>query len=367
MSKESSAGPYISTKEYASRMIWKNVLEHTILRSEVIDKNGSLKKAREAAEHGETVIVVITHPTRTDPVHEMIAIANMKEFANKQILAPIALHQYKFPWNWLAEETGVLLDPLVTESTLKKKGYENEELGKGEEKFRNDSIDAINVGRPIVIAIQGTRSSLLGEPTKNTLGKLVADVDRDPLAKTKKYSFLFVANEIKGVEDYSQKNGFNFSKKYTVNVGAFLSKEEILARANALKNEAEIVREMKELPELVEYVIKKESDNNETLVSSTEILKRARELKFQAEVRLGENGLPKLVEYVTKKASDNNETSIEDTEILKRARELGRELRKKPPVYAFLDQVAFNELKKISPRAYLHKLFFGSEDYDHRN
>jgi hypothetical protein len=242
----------VSYEEYVARKKWAGRLKH-IFRSEVIDNNNSLELAEKVSRRNEGLVVVSTHFSKTDPVHAMLAIVERTEIAKKKIIVPIAVHQDKSYYHRIGEATAIKVMPIVTENTLKRKKYKNRKLNEGGKEYLNEAVDSIGKGETVFVSAQGERAPHLGQPEKPTIGLLMFAAEQKGI---KNYSILFVGFEIKGTKDYSKKRGFNFLNKYTTNIGACLSNNEILERATEMAKQAKAVSGKRENPfKYVEQVV----------------------------------------------------------------------------------------------------------------
>lgn len=217
------------------RKVITEALGHTILRTELIDVNHSLKTAEENSRRGRPTIFVFTHPTKTDPPRALEVMINHSSVSNGKIITgPIALHQDNFLYHWLGKITGLELKPIVTKNTLAKAKYKDHKLGEGNKEFLDTFIDRMKMGGTIFEAPQGERQDHLGPPENMAIRTLMKRAKDNGIED---YLIVFMGFEIKGTEDYSKKKGFNFFKKYTVRTSC-LTDREILAKATELAKKA---------------------------------------------------------------------------------------------------------------------------------
>lgn len=222
--KESNIGPL---KQVVRKLITA-ALSHTVLRSETTDCDHSIDRAKEVLRSGNGLIVIINHFSLKDPPLAVNEVFHNTIMGSKKIIIPIASHMDKRLYHLLGEMTGVTFKPIVTENTMKKGKNNGRKSNDGMMEYLAKSIKILEEGGIVVLAPQGTRMSQLGQPDKSTVGAFMAAAERKSFDR---YAFLFIGFGIKGVTDYSKKRGLNLLKKYTANIGACLTSEEILARA----------------------------------------------------------------------------------------------------------------------------------------
>jgi len=200
-----------------------------VARSETIDKNHSLDKAKEGLRAGKGLVIIINHFSDKDPEQIIDKIFCQGTMDSKKIIVPIAYHKDKPIYHKMGKIIDVTLKPIVTKSTLEKEKYKNLKLNEGKVEFVNSSIELLREGGIVVLPPQGTRVPYLDKP-RTTVGTFMLETRRKGLND---YLFLFVASGIRGITDYSKKgiDGFNLNKKYTLNIGHLMTSKEILEKA----------------------------------------------------------------------------------------------------------------------------------------
>lgn len=232
-------GSNVSFLQHSARIIATTMLSPTFLRSETTNNDGSIGKAKEALRSGKGLVVVINHFSLKDPPQATSELFHHKVTGSKKITAPIALHRDS-PWfHRIGRLLGYNLVRIVTESTIKEGKNDGLDKNDGLMKYISNSTKLLKNGGIVILAPQGTRMSQLGQPNPNNpvVGALMASAKRDSVND---YVFLFMGLGIKGVKDYSGKKtrGFNPLKKYTLEIGACLTDEEVMEKANILMNNA---------------------------------------------------------------------------------------------------------------------------------
>ncbi len=222
------------------------ILSPTFLRSEVTKNKDSIKKAKEALKSGKGLIVIINHFSLKDPPQATNELFHHTVTGSKRIIAPIAFHRDN-PWlHRIGKIFGHDLAPIVTENTIREGKNDGHKKNDGIGEYIAESTKLLKKGGIVILAPQGTRMPRLGQPDPNNLavGSLMASARKNGV---KDYVFLFMGLGIQNTDRYSQKTrGFNPFKKYTLNVGACLTSEEILIRAgdNFRNVDAVIFREL---------------------------------------------------------------------------------------------------------------------------
>lgn len=215
--------------EQVGRKLATGTLSHTILRSETTDTNHNIDRAKELLRAGNGLIVVINHFSIKDPPLAANEVFHHREMGNKRLIAPIAYHMDS-PWyHSLGKLIGFSLAPIVTENTVRVGKNGGLAQGEGTNSYVAKSLDLLRDGGVVILAPQGSRKGHLGQPER-TVSMLMLTAKRK---KIENISLLFLGFGIRGVDDYSDKKvrGFNPFKKYDINVGACLTKEELIGKA----------------------------------------------------------------------------------------------------------------------------------------
>jgi hypothetical protein len=229
---EAEKGSSVGFLKHVARKLTVAALSPTIFRSETIDDNHSVNKAKEILGGGNGLIIVINHFSLRDPPQAVNEIFHHAVMNSKKIITPIAYHMDKDMYHWLGKIIDVVLKPIVTKSTINEGTPNDRELNDGMKEYFDESMELLKKGGIVVLTPQGTRLPHLGQPDNPTIGTFMATANKNGLDR---YAFLFIGFGIKGADDYSDKKikGLNLSRKYTVNIGTCLTREEILAEAQA--------------------------------------------------------------------------------------------------------------------------------------
>lgn len=226
----------ISIPKQITRKLTSAVLGHTVLRYEETDNDHSVDKAEGLLNQGHGLIVVINHFSRPDPPYAVEIIFDHPTMGKKEIVVPIAVHVDNFLFHLLGRADGFTPMPIVTKNSVKRERYQDREVNEGMKEYLTKSIDSLKEGKIVVIAPQGERQDNLGQPNNPTIGTLMK---KATTADLENYAFLFIGFGIKGIDDYSKKRGFNLLDKYTATIGACLTREEVMAKATTLMEEAQ--------------------------------------------------------------------------------------------------------------------------------
>lgn len=235
---------------YGARKLADATISPRVFKSELTDSGRSIDKAREALGNNKGVIFIINHLSERDPAQIVREIFHDKGMGRKKIIAPIAVHHDHLWLHAAGKLLGVTLKPIVTENTRKEQRYRDRKLNEGKAEYSTESIEGLKKGRIVVLAPQGERMPKLGHPQfKNlVIGTLMALAKKNKLDN---YAFLFIGIGIKGVDDYSDGKrikGFNPSDVYTLNIGTFLTNEDVLAQATRLATETAVISKKPENP-----------------------------------------------------------------------------------------------------------------------
>lgn len=215
--------------EQVARKVASAVLSPTLLRSEITRNDDSIEKAKETLRNGKGLIVIINHFSLKDPPLAANEIFRQREMDSKKIIAPIAYHMNNPAYQLLVKLLGVNLIPIVTENTVREGKNDGHALDEGKGKYIKDSLDLLRQGGIVVLAPQGSRQGYLGQPGRS-IASLMFAAKR---GNVKDFSFLFIGFGIKGADDYSGNDvrGFNPFKKYSIKIGACLTKNEVMEKA----------------------------------------------------------------------------------------------------------------------------------------
>lgn len=219
-----------------------------VSRHEMTDSGHSIDKAKENLRRGYGLVIVANHRTKKEPPQIMNEIFLHRVMDSKKIIAPIAYHMDEDWYHWLGKLLGFKVFPIVTKNTIKIKEEDNDrklnlndgkteysgepklELNDGMKEYVYESIKSLKKGEIVILFPQGTRMPHLGQPDNLAIRTLMKRAEKEGLEN---YAFLFIGFGIKGVDDYSGEKikGLNLSKKYIVNIGACLTRKELMEKA----------------------------------------------------------------------------------------------------------------------------------------
>lgn len=245
--------------KHAARELTIAALRPTVLRSKTIDNNHSIDRAKEILRNGKGLIVIINHFSLKDPPQAVSEVLHHTVMGSKKIITPIAYHMNSGILRKILNIYGVTLKPIVTNNTVKEGKSNGHELNDGMAEYFSESMELLKEGGIIVLAPQGTRMSHLGEPDPKNLaiGALMAATKKNGIGN--KCAIVVMGLGIKGVDDYSQKKEVNLFSKYTVNIGACLTFEEVLAEAEKMAEESgETLKKLRDPLRFVDKVVYRE-------------------------------------------------------------------------------------------------------------
>lgn len=195
----------------------------------IIEKNQALKKVHEAAEKGNGLVVVFTHFSLRDAVETNLSIVYKdKVLRNKEVINPLAYHQYNKTMELLGKIFHGTFVPVVNSSTINKKGYGHLPKGKGLSEFIERSSNTLTNGGVVSLAVNATRSEKLDiDDPQKPIGYLIASLQAKGV---KNYGLLLVSFAVKNAGGYTKKEvgGLNFGKTYIINISNYYPVEELL-------------------------------------------------------------------------------------------------------------------------------------------
>lgn len=197
----------------------------------IIDKNQALAKVHSAGKRGDGLVIVFTHFSLRDAMEvNRTLVYNDLVLRDREVINPLAYHQYKKPLGWIGKFFHGTFVPIVNNSTLRKKGYEHLPKGKGLLEFITLCSNVLTKGGVVSLAVNATRSEKLDiEDPQKPIGYLIASLQTKGV---KNYGFLLVGFEIQNAKSYKKKDvgGFNFGKTYKMNIANYYSLEELLGQ-----------------------------------------------------------------------------------------------------------------------------------------
>lgn len=185
---------------------------------EVVDRFGGLDRAKAIMDGGNGLIVLFAHPTIRDSVDMGRFVARSGFMRDKQILAPIAVHQHKWYADLVSRYFGVSLRPIITRHTVENHPeltFSRQEKASMLRDYVNDILTTVKNGGIGLVAPQADRDSGFGEP-KGTVSLIMKNAARQGIEN---FGFLFVSPSADGVVDYAESGGYNPGKPYTLYIG----------------------------------------------------------------------------------------------------------------------------------------------------
>ncbi|MGE5042368.1 MAG: hypothetical protein ACM3IJ_05715 [Candidatus Levyibacteriota bacterium] len=248
------------------REAWRRVL-NPIVRTEVTpSEHTGLEEALTHVANGGSLILFSKHRSRIDPLAVLLALYNAADGALKgtQFEFPIGDHQKKLLGIDLAkvvEHAGVGINPIVTESTLKKRKakinkktllskigpvqtpdavrerlvHELPEENTGFVQFAASAESALKQGGVVYLPTQSERSPLLPDVKQGerTLGNMAALVKRKRIQHV---GILFVdVSTAAGDKKPDKKGGLDLFRLNRVKFGPFYTLEDAVARAGKIQ------------------------------------------------------------------------------------------------------------------------------------
>jgi len=219
-------GQKVSKEHFNARKKYQR-LSKFILPTELKPEDGGegVDRARSLLREGTGLVIVYTHPSRTD-TYRLMDLWQYDEFAERRCLTPIALHQYNKIARKTAAPTGLEFYPVVTSETIARRKNKGLTEGHGRMKFLDGANEALAGGGIILFAPTTTRTSELSMPP----GKLRPTDILLNYAQMKgvRFAVMSTAFEINGVTSYQHASGLNVFRNYTLHTGSTFMDNEIL-------------------------------------------------------------------------------------------------------------------------------------------
>ena len=126
------------------------------------DKTGALEKAELAAKKGVGLVIVYTHFSLRDGMETNRSIVYTSPvLRDREVVNPLSYHQYNKLMKGRATFFHGTFIPIVNNSTLSKKGYENMPKGKGLQEFAAACSEVLSKGGIATLAVNSTRMDKL--------------------------------------------------------------------------------------------------------------------------------------------------------------------------------------------------------------
>ncbi len=202
-------------------------LARLILPYRMISDSRSLERAAALLSEGYGLVVLMNHFSTRDAPQVLSFLARDRVIRQYPFLAPVAYHQYHqygLLVRVLASWFAIRLAPIVTARSVRKLGDQHKR-GSGLTDYLDQASEHLGQGGLLLLAPQGGRQSRLDRPRGRPLGKLLSQTDKDGVNHL---VFLFLGLGIEGQQIYDQEiAGFNFGRRYEINVGPSLTQQEM--------------------------------------------------------------------------------------------------------------------------------------------
>lgn len=217
---------YISLSTEIKRAAIKKALAGPLRKETIPTLSSGMKRAELLNQDGYGIIVVFPHFSLRDPFQVLNEIFSNSTLSKRPITVPIAFHQNYPGLIKAGRQFSIDNRLIVTKETILKGKNKGKKLGEGLAEFTSRAVSTLEEGGVVIVAPQGGRKPLLGEPESPTIGTLIAQTDRK---KVHNVALVSIGLGIKDQNDYSKEKvgKFNLFKKYTVAVGNTYTKSEL--------------------------------------------------------------------------------------------------------------------------------------------
>lgn len=193
---------------------------YPFLEYRVIDRYNGMSDSQKYLENNHSgLIVIFNHFCLADGLVMARFAVDFLAFGNRQILMPIAYHQYeafKYLFKPVTCLTGLELDPVVIQDTLKRTKYENLTLGAGMLTYVKDAIPVLNNNGVVLLNPQEGRRPHLGKPEVPALSLIAMNALKHGIDEL---ALLPVGISLPGVTDYESITGMHFDTPSVLNIG----------------------------------------------------------------------------------------------------------------------------------------------------
>ena len=235
ISKELAESPigHVLTRGFyslASQLVIPTSIVHEGMQNGI----SGAERAKTLLKMGVGLIIIYTHPSRTD-THRLMGLWRNHEYAVPSCLIPIASHQMNVAARISALPTGVEFHGIVTKETVARRQNKGHKEGYGSTKFLEIAIQRLSAGGIVLLAPSATRTPVLTMPE----GLLTPTDVLLNAAQRKSIPFAVMSTgfEINGVTSYQDASGFNLFRRYTLHTGNTFTDSEILERLEAFRTE----------------------------------------------------------------------------------------------------------------------------------
>jgi len=233
-------------------------------------------RAEDLAEDGYGTVVNTSHFGKSDMPIDISRVFASPVLGRREVLLPIAIHQFKEWYVPVGRLLGIELAPIITPDSLeyvkthpgkeqKFMNYIKTELLKDEERDLEETISSrliitkllrryidrgiVTLGRggAVIMATQGERCANLNPDTYTSSLSLLLGRANEVQPPLENIAVTSVGLGLRGVitgpvRSYEGRNGYNFSKIHEVNEGSTMTKREIEKRAQ----EPEVIERARE-------------------------------------------------------------------------------------------------------------------------
>lgn len=223
--------PFVGRK--VSRFLTNLALPTKIKAESDPGEEDPIKKAKKLLNDGTGLIIVYTHPSRTD-TNRLMGLWKEREFAERRCLIPIARHQFILPARLSAMLSNLEFYPIVTQETINKNKNGDLALNHGSRGFLKSAREALAQAGVILVAPSMTRSPHLLLPDIFQPTDILLNAAREDHTQV---AVMTTGFEIQGATSYDSAGGYNFFRGYTLHVGKTWEGDEILEELERFRGE----------------------------------------------------------------------------------------------------------------------------------
>jgi hypothetical protein len=193
-----------------------------------IDPEGEAK-AEGMINNGQGMMIVANHPTKMDGPEETAYAWRNRLMVEREISAPVALHQYPLAWalNFLCK-TEMNLDPVLTEHTAKILPILKKYVGWGNDKYVANGIRVLKAGGIMPFFPQAGRTPHIGDKKTIALEYFFRKTTKQELDD---FGLITMGISVLGMAPEKAK-GLNFGHTYLIKTGQTYTKYELIEIKN---------------------------------------------------------------------------------------------------------------------------------------
>lgn len=200
----------------------------------VQDGISGTEKAKSLLKKGVGLVIIYTHPSRTD-THRLMGLWRDREYAAPPCLIPIAYHQINLAARISAWPTGVEFHGIVTKETVARGKNQGHKEGDGSRAFLTRAVTILSKGGIVLLAPSTTRTPVLTMP-EGLLKPTDALLNAAQRHGTH-FAVMSTGFEIDGVTSYEEASGFNLFRRYTLKTGYTFTDREISEELKKFRTE----------------------------------------------------------------------------------------------------------------------------------